>query len=359
MDYKRRQDNLIRLLENRSLDALLIRKRQNISYLLGSKGEDSILIASRKKNFLLTDSRYKEEYSNSIKGCCLKIIRPNDAYECIETIAKKNRLRRVGFESNNFSYSEYAGLKKNLINIVLRPVKDMVESLRMIKEDDEVRCIKVACKYGCDAMNHGLKTVKNFLSERAVKNRIEGYMLKRGLRRAGFDIIVASGENASKPHASISDKKIKKGEMVIIDLGTMNYGYNSDLTRTVFLGRIYRKYLRIYNIVLDAQRRAIENIKPGVKAKHIDAISRRYISSKGLGKYFIHSLGHGIGLETHEEPHISGNSSAILEKNMIITIEPGVYIPGWGGVRIEDVVRVTEEGYEVLSDGSSRKALCG
>jgi len=145
--------------------------------------------------------------------------------------------------------------------------------------------------------------------------------------------------------------------MVVIDLGTMNCGYNSDLTRTVFLGRINRKYSRIYNIVLDAQKKAIESIRPGVTAGYIDNISRQYIINKGFGKYFIHSLGHGIGLEVHEAPRISRNNSTILKKNMVITIEPGIYIPGWGGVRIEDVVLITKNGSEVLTK-SNKKLLC-
>jgi Xaa-Pro dipeptidase len=158
------------------------------------------------------------------------------------------------------------------------------------------------------------------------------------------------------PHAPISGKNIKKAKMVIIDLGTMACGYNSDLTRTFFMGRIDRKYLNIYNTVLDAQKTAFEHVKPGVEARSLDAISRQYLSNKGLGSYFIHSLGHGIGLEVHEEPSISRNSNIVLRENMVITIEPGVYIPGWGGVRIEDVVIVSKSGCKILTEKC--EALC-
>ena len=233
----------------------------------------------------------------------------------------------------------------------------MVESLRMIKDKDEIRHITEACKKGCEVMDYALKIAKPPLTEGSIKDKVEVYIAENRIKKAGFDIIVASGKNASMPHASVSGKNIIKGEMVIIDLGTMNYGYNSDLTRTIFLDKINGKYSRIYNIVLDAQKKAIENIKPGIKAKYIDNISRQYISEKGLGRYFVHSLGHGIGLETHEKPHISRNSNAILEKGMTITIEPGVYIPGWGGVRIEDVVLVTKKGCRILTK-TCRKTLC-
>ncbi|MFC1666650.1 M24 family metallopeptidase [Candidatus Omnitrophota bacterium] len=357
MNYSKRRDGLIRSLESKSLHALIVRKKQNISYLVGAKGEDAALFISSKKNFLVTDSRYQEEYKCPVKDYQLEVVNGEDLWPCVERISKKTSSKRIGFESHSFSYSEYLDLKKRVKNVALVPVKNMVESLRMLKDDDEVACIKKACEYGCDIMDYGLKMLRPARSEIAVKTMIEGYIAKKRLKAASFDIIVASGKNASMPHASASKKKIKDGEMVIIDLGAMNYGYNSDLTRTAFLGRINRKYLRIYNIVLDAQKKAIEHIKPGVPVKYIDAISRKYILDKGFGRHFIHSLGHGIGLETHELPRVSRHTTATLKKNMTVTIEPGIYIPGWGGIRIEDVVLVTEDGSEILTQ-RCEKTLC-
>jgi len=354
MNYSKRQNRLRALLGSRSIGAILVRKKENISYLAGTKGDDAILFFSGRKNFLLTDSRYEEEYRQNVKGCRIVIAAGRDACACIEEISRKARSQRIGFESANFSYSEYTDLKKKLRKAILVPVKGVVESLRTIKDKDEVRLIRKACRDGSDVMNYAMRAVMPGLSEQSVKNRVASYIAKKGIDKAGFDIIVASGKNASLPHASASGKRIKKGEMVVIDLGTINCGYNSDLTRTVFLGRIDRKYLSIYNIVLDAQKKAIENIKPGVPAKYIDRISRQYISNKGLGRYFIHSLGHGIGLEGHEAPRVSKASAGILRKNMTLTIEPGVYIPGWGGIRIEDVALVTENGCEVLTKGCKK-----
>jgi Xaa-Pro aminopeptidase len=356
MDYIGRQQKLIELLRLNSLDALLIRKKQNISYLTGIRGEDTILFVSYKGAFLITDARYKGEYLRGAKNCKLEITNDRNLYDAVAKVSTRIYPWRIGFESNSFSYSEYIELKKKLKKIKFSPVKGLVESLRMIKDKEEIKCIKRACKDCCDIMNYAFKIVEPDISEKSLKNRIELHIHKKGIDKANFDIIVASGRNASMPHAPISGKNIKKAKMVIIDLGTMACGYNSDLTRTFFMGRIDRKYLNIYNTVLDAQKTAFEHVKPGVEARSLDAISRQYLSNKGLGSYFIHSLGHGIGLEVHEEPSISRNSNIVLRENMVITIEPGVYIPGWGGVRIEDVVIVSKSGCKILTEKC--EALC-
>jgi len=349
MNYIDRQNKVLRLLALNALDALLIKKRQNIAYLTGIKGDDAILFLSSRKKILITDARYKEEYARVLKNSRLIIREQKEAYPEIKDISIRTRSRRVGFESHDFSYSEYCILKKKLKGINVVPVNEIVDSLRVIKDRDEVRCIKKACNDGSDVMDYALKVIRPSMSEVAVKNRIEAYIVKKGMKGADFDIIVASGENASMPHATASAKRIKTGQMVVIDLGIMNYGYNSDLTRTVFLGRIDRKYSRIYNIVRDAQKRAIEKIRPGISASHIDICSRQYISDRALGRYFVHNLGHGVGLEIHERPLISRKNNTLLKENMVMTIEPGVYIPGWGGVRIEDTVLVTKKGCQILT----------
>lgn len=350
MDYLSRKKKLLKNLKAKSLDALLVRKKENIFYLTGVKGDDAVLFVSHKKSFLVTDSRYKEEYARSLNRCTLRISDDTGLYAAVGRIAKETRSDRIGFESNAFLYSEYAALKKELRNKKLVAIKGEIERMRVVKDADEIDCVKKACVSGIKVMDYAVKTARPSIREKDLKNMIEAYMAKEGISKAGFDIIVASGKNASMPHAVSSGKIIKKGEMVIIDLGTIDYGYSSDLTRTVFLGRINREYLRVYNIVLDAQKKTIESIKPGIAAKYIDNISRQYISEKGFGKYFIHSLGHGLGLETHEDPRVSKKSSDILAPNMIITVEPGIYIPGWGGVRLEDVVLVTKNGCKVLTE---------
>ncbi len=356
VNYKDRQKKLIKFLASESLGSFLVRKKENIAYLTGTRGDDAVLFVSRRKNILITDSRYGEEYKKSARNCFVRISKNKNSGELITEICTETHSKSIGFESNNFTYQGYLNLKKYLGKRKLVPLSDSVEKLRMIKDGAEIQLLRQACECGSMLMNHGVKAAKPGISENKVKRSIEAYALKSNLNLAGFDIIAASGVNASMPHAVSSDKIIKQQEMVTIDLGGMYQGYNSDLTRTVFLGKINHKYLRIYNIVLASQSMAIESLRPGVYAKDIDAVSRQYISNKGMGSFFIHSLGHGIGRETHEIPAISQNSRIKLEEGMVITIEPGVYVPGWGGVRIEDTVLITKNGYEVLTERAVKYA---
>jgi Xaa-Pro aminopeptidase len=349
MNYSDRQKRLIKFLADKHIDGFLIRKKENITYLTGSRGDDSILFISPKKNLLITDSRYEEEYKKSAIKCSVKIAKNKNLCEVITKVCIETHSSSIGFEADSLTYQGYINLKKSLSKGKLIPLTRIVENLRMIKDKNEIQHIRQACKYGAHLMNYAIKTVKPGISENNTRRAIEMYALKNNLGLADFDIIVASGVNASMPHAVVSDRIIKSQEMVTIDLGAMYRGYNSDLTRTVFLGRINHKYLYIYNIVLAAQSIAIKSLKSGVYAKDIDAVSRHYISDKGMGSFFLHSLGHGIGHETHEIPAISQDSKIKLEKGMVITIEPGIYIPGWGGVRIEDTVLITENGCEVLT----------
>jgi len=356
MGYIDRQNKLIAYLKKESIGAFLVKKKENIAYLTGSRGEDAILFISPKKNILITDSRYKEEYEKSVKRCSVSIVKDKNPWEIIIDACAGIRSKLVGFEADNFTYQGYVNLKKYFSKIKLTPLTHIVENLRMIKDESEIFNIKQACKYGAQLMNHGIDFAKPGVSENSVKRAIEAYALKNNFSLAGFDMIVASGANSSMPHAVASNKIIKRQEMVTLDLGAMYGGYNSDLTRTVFLGKINHKYLQIYNIVLAAQSAAIEILKPGVYVKDVDAVSRRYISDRGMGSFFLHSLGHGIGREIHEIPAISQNSKIKLEKGMIITIEPGIYIPGWGGVRIEDTALITKNGYEILTKGAVKYA---
>lgn len=356
-NYLNRQKRLADILISKGLDALLIKKKENIFYLTGSRGEDSLLVASRSGIFVVTDARYSEEYKKSARNSSVVTTGIKNTLQCVYDILKKSRAARVGFEADNLTCSEFTALKKYLRKTRLVPAERLVESLRIIKDSHEIECIKKACVYGCQAMSYSLKNLAYSHTENSLKQKIEGWFLKKGFWPAGFETIVASGRNSSMPHALATDKKIRRGEMVVIDLGVRNYGYNSDLTRTVYLGRIERIYSRVYNVVLDAQKKAIDNIRPGVKASFIDNISRKYINDKGFGRYFIHSTGHGIGLETHEAPGLFGKSNVVLAQGMTMTVEPGIYIPGWGGVRIEDVILVTKNGCEALTGGNN-KALC-
>jgi len=354
MSYIDRQNKLIAYLKKESVDAFLIRKKENIAYLTGSRGENAILFVSPEKNTLITDLRYKEEYKKSARRCSVNVAENKNPWEIIEVFCAETHSTFIGFEADNFTYQEYVNLKKCLGKRKLTPLTHVVENLRAVKDKIEIHNIRQACKYGSYLMNYAVRALKPGVSENNVKRSIESFALKNNLNLANFDMIVASGANASMPHAAASDKIIKRQDMVTVDLGAMYCGYNSDLTRTVFLGKINHKYLHIYEIVLAAQAVAIKSLRPGVYAKDIDAVSRQYISDRGMGSFFLHSLGHGIGREIHEIPAISRTSKIKLEKGMVITIEPGIYIPGWGGVRIEDTVLITENGCEVLTKDAKK-----
>lgn len=356
MNYSYRQKKLIELLKDESLDAFLVRKKENIAYLTGSRGEDAVLFVYAKGSVLITDSRYEEEYKKYSKKCSVRIAKNKSLWETVLETCIESHAESIGFESDNFTYKAYAYFKKSLGSKKLIPLASAVESLRILKDRGEIQYITRACKYGSQLMNYATEIIRPGISENSVKRMIESYALNNDISIADFDIIVASGTNASMPHSAVSERRIKREEMVIVDLGAMYFSYNSDLTRTVFLGKINPKYLQAYKIVLASQVIAIENLKPGVYAKDIDAISRRYISDKGMGRFFLHSLGHGIGREIHELPAISQSSKIKLEKDMVITIEPGIYIPGWGGIRIEDTVLITENGCEVLTKGAVKHA---
>jgi Xaa-Pro aminopeptidase len=356
MSYIARQRKLIARLKKESIDAFLIRKKENIAYLTGSRGEDAALFVSGKGSALITDSRYEEEYRNNAGRCPVRIAKNKNLWEIIIEACVETRSKSIGFEADSFTYQGYASLEKRLGNRKLIPLTRTVENLRILKDSGEIQCMRQACKYGAQLMNYAIKAVSPGIRENSLKRMIEIYALKRNISLAGFDIIVASGVNASMPHAAASDKVIKNQEMVIIDLGASYSGYNSDLTRTIFLGKINHNYLHAYNIVLASQAIAIKSLKPGVYAKDVDAVSRRYISDRGMGSFFIHSLGHGVGRETHEIPAISQGSEIKLKKGMVITIEPGIYIPGWGGIRIEDTVLITKNSCEVLTKGAMKYA---
>ncbi|MCX5693367.1 MAG: Xaa-Pro peptidase family protein [Candidatus Omnitrophica bacterium] len=356
MSYTARQRKLTAYLKKESIDAFLVRKKENISYLTGARGEDAVLFVSAGNIILITDSRYEEEYKKNAGKCSVRIAGNKNLLEIISETCAETGSKFIGFEADNFSYQAYANLKKRLGGRKLIPLMAAVEDLRIIKDKSEIRYIRQACKYGVRLMNYAVKAAKPGISENSVKRVIEAYALENNIDLASFDIIVASGVNASMPHAAATERRIKKQEMVTIDLGAMYFSYNSDLTRTVFLGRINHNYSHAYDIVLASQAIAIESLKPGVYAKDVDAVSRQYISDRGMGSFFLHSLGHGIGRETHEIPAISQSSKIKLEKGMVITIEPGIYIPGWGGIRIEDTVLITENGCEVLTKGAVKYA---
>lgn len=261
---------------------------------------------------------------------------------------KKLGIKKLGFEQDHVTYSSHKAFNE-AVQAELVPVSGLLEKIRLIKTDAEIKILKVAADIADAAYKHILEFIRPGISELDVSNELEFFMRKAGATSSSFDIIVASGKRSALPHGVATDKIIEKGDFVTLDYGAYYNGYVSDITRTLAVGEPEAKLKEIYEIVYEAQRLGMEGIKPGMTGKEADALTRDYISEKGYGEYFGHSTGHGIGLEVHEGPALSYKSDTKLEPGMIVTVEPGIYIPELGGVRIEDDTIITKDGNETLT----------
>ncbi len=342
-----RLKRLQKKLSAEGLDALLVSKSINISYLTGFRGDDSWLLVTRDKPFLITDFRYKEEVKRTAPQVEL-CITDGPIYESASKLAKRRRVKRLGFESRWLSHAFWEKLQDISHGTGLVPVKDTVESLREIKDSSEIALIKKAVSITRKAFEYLEGILKQGISERELAIELDYFLKRSGARKGAYDIIVASGINSSLPHAPVTNKKIMLHEPVLVDMGVDYEGYISDLTRVFFLGKMDAIANKIYKIVFESQRRAISKIKPGIKISSIDKATREYIEKKGYGPFFGHAVGHGVGMEVHEKPHVSMRNDKELVPGMVFTVEPAIYLPKWGGIRIEDMAIVTEKGCEVL-----------
>lgn len=335
-------------LSEEKLDALIVSSLHHVRYLTSFSGSNALCLVSRHEAIFVTDVRYGEQSSEEVKG----FRRAVTALGLYEGVGKQNllhRCRRVGFESHYVSYAQYRTLKRLHPSISFVPTTNIVERLTLIKVPEEIAAIKRAVEISDRVFTEVLPAIRPGVRELEIAGEIS-YLHKRfGAEHDAFETIVASGPRGSLPHARASSKRIRNGEMVTLDFGCTVDGYNSDITRTIAVGKASRRAREIYNVVLDAQRTAIDAAKGGMLVKDLDAVARNRIKDAGYGKYFIHSLGHGLGLQLHEHPRVSALSKERLQAGSVITIEPGVYIPDFGGVRIEDDVVVTETGSRVLN----------
>ncbi|MFH1190477.1 MAG: Xaa-Pro peptidase family protein [Candidatus Omnitrophota bacterium] len=344
---QRRLALLKKSLKKITLDSILVTNRTNVSYLSGFPGHDSMLLITPDRDFFITDSRYIEEAEDTLGGFSVKLVE-RSTYDTISGIVKGLRLKKIGFEAMDLPYGVADRLYKLVKGAKLFPVKDMIEEIRSVKDQGEIESIRETIRISKKVLDRVSGRVVPGAPEKAVAGFIEASFIGEGARSA-FDPIVASGENASKPHAIPSDAPIKDNAFVMIDIGAKFNGYCSDLTRMIALGRIRDRLKKIYVIVKSAQEKAIETIRPGARISDVDAAGRGYIAHKSFGRYFGHSLGHGIGMSVHEKPTVSRTNEGRLKAGMIFTVEPAIYIPKFGGVRIEDMVLVTEKGCEILT----------
>lgn len=336
-------------MQKRGLDGLIVSLPANISYLLNFTSRDSYLLVSDKANTYFTDSRYTAEVKAPLKTKAVLKKTNGSVFKLISQACISLKLKRIGFEERHLAFAEYKKIKEYLKKQNLIPTHSIIEQLRQIKEAQEVEKIREAIGITDEALKYATEYIRPGIEEIELAAELERLIRKKGAAKSSFDIIAASGPNSCYPHHIPTKRKLKQNEPVLIDIGVEYQGYKSDLTRVYFLGRISVLAQKIYNIVLKAQEEALKSIKPGIAISKIDQAARQYITRAGYGKQFSHNLGHGVGLEVHEEPHISSKETGKLKPGMVFTIEPAIYLPGEFGVRLEDMVLVTDNGCEVLS----------
>ncbi|TAH66731.1 MAG: aminopeptidase P family protein [Anaerolineaceae bacterium] len=341
-NYKRVQE----INKELKIDAVLISNGNNMRYVSGFAGETGYLYISDKHHMVITDFRYTYQAEMEAEGYEIVTIGSGGYEEAINDILRTDNVKGLGFESKDMLYSRYQDLMDKLNVDELIPINDEITRLRRIKTPKELDYIKQAESIGDKVFSEILTFIKPGMTELEVAARIE-YLLKiHGGQSTSFPAIVASGVNSSMPHAVPTLKKIEDGDFLTMDFGCVYEGYCSDMTRTIVVGKASDKQKEIYKIVLEAQLAALDVLKAGLKGKDVDKVARDIIYKAGYEGCFGHGLGHSVGLFIHEDPRLSPSEEGIIEAGMIETVEPGIYVRGFGGVRIEDLVVVTEDGYE-------------
>jgi Xaa-Pro aminopeptidase len=351
MDYfAHHRENLVRLLESEAVDAFLITNPINVSYLTGFSGDSSFLVLGKTRAILVSDARYTEQIIEECPGL-ESHIRPHHQFiqNAAAEVLDKLGYHQVGFESAHVSVADLEKLIGLIPHVEWKQGRDRVESLRQVKDPSEVAQIREAITIAERAFAMFRAMLRPTDSEKDLSDNMECYLRRSGGRCASFPSIIAVGERAALPHAPPTSRSVGDAELLLVDWGAVGRAYNCDLTRVLAGHRISPKLEQIYAVVLRAQQRALAAIRPGVRARDVDAEARAVIGEAGFGQFFGHGLGHGLGLQIHEAPAIRQNSEAVLQTGMVFTVEPGIYLPGWGGVRIEDDVLVTPDGCEVLT----------
>ncbi len=346
-----RLGKLRKALKEQELDAMLITRPENQRYLSGFTGGEGALLITQERALLLTDFRYYEQVEEEAPEFELVKVEQQASLALKQTLRDLGA-KALGFESTHLPYNTYREWRRATRGTKWFPTKEMVETIRMIKDDDELAKIQQAVAVTDAACEYIRRFVKKGMTEKQVAWELEVHMRTHSAEGIAFDFIVGSGPNGAKPHAVPGDRKIKKREPIVLDMGARIDGYHSDLTRTICLGKPDKKLKEIHNIVLQAQLAAEEQAKPGMTGKEVDAIARDVIAAAGYEEQFGHGLGHGVGLAVHEGPAVNARGTSPLQPGMVFTVEPGIYLTGWGGVRIEDLVVMTEKGAKVLSTAS-------
>lgn len=334
------------------IDAALIISNINRRYFTGFNSSEGILLITREKNYLLLDFRYIEAAKNQVVG--LDVVLFSKIEDTLIDILNTNNISLVAFENESITLKDanfFEGiLKKAKIESIFDKQLDyQIKSLRIIKSEKEIGLIKESQQISEKAYNKALESIRPGVSEKDIALEIEFFMKKNGAENIAFEFIVVSGKNSSLPHGVPSEKRLKYQDFVTIDIGCVFNGYNSDMTRTICIGKATDEQKKVYNTVLEAQIKAINGVGPGIPCFEIDKLARDYIYNSGYEGCFGHSTGHGVGMQVHENPTVSSSSNTILKKGMVITVEPGIYLNNCFGVRIEDMIIVKENGYENIT----------
>ena len=347
--YQRRK-KLLRLLRNTDADSILITNFTNVTYLTGFTGDDSFLLLTPDNAILLSDSRFEEQLDEECPDL-ERVIRGRSTsmMDAVAKVVKKAKLSRIAIEAQSMSVSLLDSLSTKLPKVEFFPSKGLVEELRSIKDASEIDEIRFAIMCAEKAFGVVRASLRPETTEKQVVDELERQVRLFGAKRTSFSPIVGVGPRAALPHAPPSDRQIGEGDAVLIDWGALGRLYVSDLTRVLVTGKISPKLERIYRVVLKANLAGIAAIRPGAVLEDVDKAARRVIEKAGFSRFFTHGLGHGIGLEVHEGIRFSQGQKGKLKAGMVVTVEPGIYLRGWGGVRIEDDVLVTRTGHEVLS----------
>ncbi|NIP85530.1 MAG: M24 family metallopeptidase [Planctomycetales bacterium] len=349
--HEARRNRLRRLLKRVDADALLVSNFTNVTYLTGFSGDDSYLLLRKKGETILSDPRYTTQLKEECPDLDCEIRAPGvDMLSALSKVLRRARIGQLGIEANSMTVALHAALEKELPKVTLVSCQGLVQQLRLVKDRHEIKALREAVRLAERAFEVVRSSLRGEQAERAVAHQLENQIRLFGGTGCSFPPIVAAGARAALPHAAATSQPIGRSSFLLLDWGADEPGgYKSDLTRVLVTGKISPKLERIYGVVLKAQQRAIAAIRPGARACEVDAVARQTIGKAGFARYFGHGLGHGIGLDIHEGPRLAANSKVVLKPGMVVTVEPGIYLPGFGGVRIEDDVLVTRDGRDVLT----------
>ncbi len=329
------------------LDGVLLWSQENIRYLSGFTGDDGVFLYTNEERILLSDGRFEEQAKQEVRDSSFRKYR--NKIDGLAQFVRSLRLRRLGLEAQAIPYDSYRRLKEKLPRLTFIPLANELANLRVRKSMEEVEKIREAIRIATQGFGDCFSRFRPGVREKMAAGYLEYRMKVRGGEKPSFPTIVASGVRAALPHGEASAKKMGERETVVVDFGTSYQGYNSDETKTLILGPPTREQRKIYELVRRAQEKAIREIRPGVSLRRIDAVARDVIARAGYGKFFGHGLGHGIGLAVHEAPSLSPRGKGRVEEGMVFSVEPGIYIPGWGGVRLEDLIWVRGRKAEILT----------